>query len=163
MIPENYGHLYPPFHARRIEIGAVQDQPFHKGRIFQGEEQGDVTAVGKPKDMGFFDALFRHEFVQILRKPFQRKGCISPGRLSVPPCIHGDHTVFRSEKSDLMLKIRAVFTVAVEQDQRKPLSRLGIVQLYIHKTSAQKKRAVPKERYVPLTDANTRCYFSSSQ
>ena len=94
VIPKDYGHLYPAFHPGGIEVGAVENQPFHKSGIFQSEEQSDVAAIGKTEDMGFFDAMLRHKIMKILRKLCQRKRHFSPGRLAVTPGIHGDDTVF---------------------------------------------------------------------
>ena len=51
------------------------------------------------------------------------------------PCIKGDNSIIRGEKGNLMIKVVAALSIAVEQNQRLALALFDIVSIRLYKIS----------------------------
>lgn len=97
--------------------------------MVQREQQRDIGAIGKPKQIRLFDAVLVHEFLQVPDKPVQSERRRASRALSMPSCIQGIDVPDVLKVLDLVPEIRPVFPVAMEQDQRNHASRFLIRQL----------------------------------
>ena len=75
------------------------------------------------------------------------------------PGVHGDHPLVLGKGLQLAVEVAPVLPVPVEEDQRRALALLGIVQVNVHKNAPVCKKNAPsacrhKRRYgiaVPLS------------
>ena len=91
-------------------------------RVGQSKRQGDIAPVAEPQDVRPADGLCVHKAQQVGGKLADGEGGRPPGRLPVSPRIQGVHSVFFRKICRLLRKIAPILTVAVEQQQGRPLA-----------------------------------------
>lgn len=85
--------------------------------------------------MGSFNVVFVHKVKEIVRKLAYCKGFVSSRSFAVSPCIQGIYLILFSKHVQLVFKIGAVFSIAMKQNDRIPLSLFNIEMFDIHSVS----------------------------
>ena len=85
--------------------------------------------------MCFIYVVFIHELQKVLGELTYGKWGIATWSLPVSACVDCDNSEMLRQRLHLMLKVTAILTVSVEQNQRETFSFFNIVVLYIHDRS----------------------------
>ena len=109
----------------------------------EGEGQGDVAAVAEAQNVRLCQTLLVHEGQQVVGELGDGKGGGSPGRFSVPPGVHGINGEVPGKFRDLVDEIGAVFSVAVEQQERRTTPLLSVKQFHVHGLTAPARSSEP--------------------
>src|SRR5699024_3085215 len=118
--------------AVRRQVGAAEDKTADPLRPAQSKDQGNICSVRKSQYIGFFYTHLFHKYLKVVCKSFHGERASATRRLSVTSGIHSDDPEFCRKISDLLFKIPAAVTVAVEQDKRPAAAFLYIVQYHMH-------------------------------
>ena len=110
------------------EISAVQDQLFNQLRVAEGEQHGDVCAVGKAEQMYARQRLRMQEFQKIVREAIQREGAASARGGSVSARIRRENVIILREEAELRREIGVILAVSVQQEQRIATPGLRVKQ-----------------------------------
>ena len=94
----------------------------------EGEQHGDVRAVGKAQQMYARQRPRMQEFQKIVRKAFQREGAASARGGSVSARIRRENVIILREEAELRRKIGVILAVSVQQEQRIAAPGLRVKQ-----------------------------------
>ena len=100
--------------------------------MFKRKQKRDVRAVAEAEKMRFPDLMRVEKLRKVAGEALKRKSPRPAGRRAVTAGIYGDDPVPCGKIFDLSLKICAVLSVTVEQDEHVSIAFFRIVKLYVH-------------------------------
>ena len=130
-VSDFYRDLSGSFYTICVQVCSVQDQMVYPFRVSDCKYHCDVAAIRKSEQIGSFNVVLVHKVKEIVRKLAYSKGFVSSRSFAVSPCIQGIYLILFSKHVQLVFKIGAVFSIAMKQNDRIPLSLFNIEMFVI--------------------------------
>ena len=110
---------------RGEKVRPVEDQLRHALGMRQSEQQRDIRPIGEAEQARLAKPPIVQECAEVIGKLRKCERCSAARRGAVPARVDRDDAEALGEERHLMLEVRAVLPVAVEQDERLARAVLG--------------------------------------